>query len=168
MKRYMLILILLAISILVIADSTDAESINPFKLAKPEKAAFKLKKINEFRQGMSVRETQRILDIAPEFIINSDSLKIESSLELRVYNVKPELYYSQYFVIYEKEKLVFWGFPSEINKSENNLYRQFSTFALNKVEAKKERIAEEKQAEEDRKKIDWEQREKKRKENGYY
>lgn len=144
MNKNILILILILAGQLIFADSTAIDSKNPFKLPESEKAAFKLKKINDFRQEMSVLAAERVLDIAPEFIINSDSLKIDSNLELRVYKVKPELHYTHYFVIYENGKLAYWGFPSEFNKSDNELYRQFGIFALDKVESKKERLAEEK------------------------
>lgn len=168
MNKNIILLIFLSVAFSLIAANVTEKSSNSFTLDESDSAAFDLKEVHNFRQGMTIIETDSFLTFAPLFKVTGDSLKIDSSFELRTYKVKPEHYYNCYFVLYNNGKLVFWGFPSEFTKSNNELYRQYGAFALAKVENEKEKIAEEKQAEKDRKKKEKEEKKKARGDNGYY
>ncbi|MDA3813040.1 MAG: hypothetical protein PF570_02180 [Candidatus Cloacimonetes bacterium] len=107
----------------------------------------KLSKITQFRKEMKLREVEYILKNDPEFIIDSDSLTIKNNLEMRIYKVSPELYHTRYFILFNNEKLEFWGYPHEYARHKNKLYNEFIQIAIDIVADKDEKIAKAKEAE---------------------
>lgn len=181
MNRIVLMLILLSIAVFVIADTSTEQSNkieqnstsnkqekNNQLSEEPYAIAFNLKKISKLRKRITTSETEKILDTIPQFKVNADSLKIDSNLELHVYRVKPALYYKRYFMLYENGELVFWGFPSEFIKSDNSIYQKFGNFALDKLENDEDGLGNDKDANQLWREKDNKEKERIRRDNGYY
>lgn len=91
--------------------------------------------VNNIQKGMSRTQVQTIVSTkaVKEFTIALSS-RPDSRYFIQVFSFFVEEYQSDYFIVYENEKLLYWGYPYEFNRHPDPLLNDIGKTAVAEYE----------------------------------
>ena len=98
-------------------------------------ARMTLSHVGRLRKGMSIQESQQITNISPKHIFLLDLSEGDEVAEVHSYILSSGDYHSKYFLAYQNNLLIYWGYPHEFARSKDPLLNEIGRKAVSRLEA---------------------------------
>ena len=94
-----------------------------------------LSDVAKLRKGMTIEEVKSVSEIDPEYELTFNKPELgDIDYKVLVYELSSGAHKSDYLYIFEKNKLLFWGYPQEFAKSNSQLYNKIGKLAVEEIE----------------------------------
>ena len=97
-------------------------------------ARMTLSHVGRLRKGMTVQESQQVTNISPKYIFSLDLSDGDEITEVHSYILSSGDYTSNYFLAYQNNLLIYWGYPHEFARSKDPLLNEIGRKAARKLE----------------------------------
>ena len=100
-------------------------------------AKLTLTHVSNLRKGMTIQESQTSLNRSyqREFILNN--ISSTDKIIVRLYILSSGDYESNYFLAFVNDKLIFWGYPHEFARSQDELINKIGSEAVKQLQERK-------------------------------
>ena len=97
-------------------------------------ARMTLSHVGRLRKGMTVQESQQVTNISPNYVFLLDLSEGDEIIEVHSYTLSSGDYHSKYFLAYQNNLLIYWGYPHEFARSRDPLLNEIGRNAVSRLE----------------------------------
>lgn len=87
--------------------------------------------VGHLRQGMTMAESRQVTGMAPTKTVMLDPAK---GIEVHSYMISSGDYHSTYFLAFQQDRLLYWGYPHEFARSKDPRLNAIGREALSKLQ----------------------------------
>ena len=87
--------------------------------------------VGHLRQGMTMEESRQVTGMAPTRTVVLDST---NGIEVHSYIISSGDYHSTYYLAFEKNSLLYWGYPHEFARSTDPRLNEIGRKAVSKLQ----------------------------------